>query len=483
VKFTGYGADADFDGATLHLVARNAITGNATLGARERHVPVTEIVAVSFRAANMLTNGALTVQVGGAKYQVHFLRKAGADARAVYEAVLATSNADPSAVPVGKTPIDSLDAVGARLEATAARLDEAATQQRDADAERRAAAATSRQERAAVRRDAALERASAREQATADRGDAKTARAQARDDKRAAKVAAAEAEAAVIAAFSAGMLAEYTAQHGLAKRLENWTKVDAHLAEAGRHAAVGRITAEERALRAAVTEAKTLGGRSMRKTTEQRVDAGNGRHWRIGSSWLGRVEAEDAMSQSSRKGSLLKAVTAEKWIEVRSDRVITPTDARPVDSSTSAQVYLNGQAQVTTRLSTERRLSVTKMVGLSLNPTKTVLVSKRETTDSRHAEFHVGGLGWSLRATVHPDRLAGPRQMAEQINRRASEAKAKGRQAAAELTAAAPAPAPAPDAPDAGDTLSRLERVQALRESGTITDDEADALKQAILSD
>ncbi|WP_216099635.1 hypothetical protein, partial [Curtobacterium sp. MMLR14_002] len=74
----------------------------------------------------------------------------------------------------------------------------------------------------------------------------------------------------------------------------------------------------------------------MRKLTEQRVTAMTGRALRIGSTCIGRVEAEDGFSQHARKGKLFAIVTAEKWVEIRSDRVIGPSSAHAIDMNTSA---------------------------------------------------------------------------------------------------------------------------------------------------
>lgn len=523
MQFKGYGADAEFDGTTLHLVARNAFAGVAGLGAKERHIPVADIDAVSVKAANMVTNGNLTVQVGDAKYVVHFLKKGQADAFALNEAVLAASGADPARAPSGTTPNDRIDAANVRVAAWSERLGEkaersqlAAAQEKLARAEtaafpspaappvdavpdtepaQQAAEVSGPKElvgwdavpkvdalpaapstRAELRQAAAAATAEAKAVAAATRSDARAARAQAKDDKRAAKVASVEAKDAAIQAFAVGTLEQHSEEHGVPDGWDGWMQADKQLRAAMEHAAAGEIEAEERAIRAAVQVAKAVSGRAARKATEQRVTAMTGRSLRVGSFYIGTVIAEDVFSQHGRKGKLLQVVTAEKWCEVRSDRVITPTNAYPIDATTTAQVYLDGEALVTQRPTLTRMALLSPLPGSALIPG--MALQKKEKTDSRQGEFQVGGLGWSLRVIVHPDRLSSPRQLAEQINRHAGD-----RARTAETAPPQPAATQAVHATSVGDdVLTKLERLQALVGSGAITQQEADVLKRDILS-
>lgn len=525
VQFKGYGADAEFDGTTLRLVARNAFAGVAGLGAKERLIPASTIDAVSVKPANMVTNGNLTVQVADAKFVVHFLKKGQADAFAVYEAVLAASGADPARVPAGVVPNDKLDAANAKVSAWSERLGEeaertrlAAVQEKLARAEAAAAVAAAAaappaaavpaddpteeasvtaapdgftgwdevptvdalpaapSTRAELRQVAAAAKAEAKAVAAANRSDARAARVQAKDDKRAAKVASAEAKEAAIRAFAAGTLRQHTDEHGVPDGFDGWMQADKQLTAAMEHAAAGKVEAEERAIRTAVQVAKTVGGRAARKATEQRVTAMTGRSLRVGSTYIGTVTAEDVFSQHGRKGKLLQVVTAEKWCEVRSDRVITPTKAYPIDATTTAQVYLDGQELVTQRPTLTRMALLSPLPGSALIPG--MALQKKEKTDSRQGEFQVGGLGWSLRVIVHPDQLSNPRQLAEQINRHASD-----RARTAETAPPQPAAERAMNAaPASDDLLTKLERLQALVTSGAITQQEADVLKRDILA-
>lgn len=522
MQFKGYGADAEFDGSTLHLVARNAFAGVAGLGAKERHIPVFNVDAVSVKPANIVTNGNLTVQVSDAKYVVHFLRKGQADAFALYEAVLAASGADPERVPSGTTPNDRIDAANAKVAAWSERVGEgaersrlAAAQQQLSRAEAAAAAAPVSQQpsaaaatddaadvqslsapqvgsgwesvpagtalpavpssRAELRQAAAAAKADARAVTAATRSDARAARAQAKDDKRAAKAEAVEAKEAAIRAFSFGELQQHTVEHGVPDGFDGWMQADRHLTTAMEHAAAGKIEAEERAIRTAVQVAKTVGGRAARKATEQRVIALTGRSLRVGSTYIGTVTAEDVFSQHGRKGKLFQVVTAEKWCEVRTDRVITPTKAHPIDATTTAQVYLDGQELVTQRPTLTRMALLSPLPGSALIPG--MALQKKEKTDSRQGEFQVGGLGWSLRVMVHPDRLSGPRQLAEQINRHAGD-----RARTAETAPPQPVATQAVHAtPVSDDVLTKLERLQALVAAGAITQQEADVLKRDLL--
>jgi len=116
VELKGYGANASFDGDALRLTARTSLA----FGAKERIVPVRSISAVSFKPANALQNGNITVQVEGAKYQVFFVRKMQPAAEALYAALLSASGANPNASPAGTVRFDRLNALAERAAATAA---------------------------------------------------------------------------------------------------------------------------------------------------------------------------------------------------------------------------------------------------------------------------------------------------------------------------------------------------------------------------
>ena len=214
----------------------------------------------------------------------------------------------------------------------------------------------------------------------------------------------------------------------------------------------------------------------MRKVTEKRLETTTGRLVRIGSSYLGIVEAEDPFSQHGRKGKLTAVVTSgEKRLEVRSDRIVGPRSAHAIDATTTAQVYLDGQSLVTQRPTLTRMVLLSPLPGSAIIPG--MALQKKEKVDLRQAEFQVGGLGWSIRMVVHPDRLSGPRQLAEQINRHAKDMETKQ----ATVVAMPPAPMAVVES-NADNVLSRLERLQLLVSTGALTQDEADVLKRDILS-
>lgn len=501
MKFKGYGADAEFDGNVLHLTARNALTGTATLGAQERIIPIESVDDVSLKEATVLTNGNLTVHVGTERYVVHFLKKAQTDAVALHGAVVRAAAERRHALSLdvaGPVVLDPLHVH--RVSVTGDETNRVTTEHEPTDTsralgdttlrphsvdqdasepvvDRRAELARSRRQ---SRDAAAAARADKMAAVVADRREAKTVKAVAKEEKRAGKVAVIEARAAALQAFSDGSLASHVAEHGLPEGFEAWLQVDGYLVAAAAHAKAGRIEDEEKSIRIALSVAKNKGGRTVRKAAELRVTATTGRTLRIGSSYVGTVTAEDFFSQHGRKKKLTSVVTAEKWLEVRSDRVISPNKAHPLDANTTAQVYLDGQSLVSQRPTLTRMALLSPLPGTALIPG--LALQKKETVDTRQGEFQVGGLGWSIRVMVHPDQLSGPRQMAEQINRRAGALDVAAAPAPTRAVAPAGASAAATPAPSAGESvLDKLERIQALRASGALTQDEADALKRGVL--
>lgn len=184
------------------------------------------------------------------------------------------------------------------------------------------------------------------------------------------------------------------------------------------------------------------------------------------------VQPESFAEFASRTGKMLSYQYGVP-IQVFEDRVEQGGKAYPIDGSTQAQVYLDGQSQITTRPTATRAVLLSPLPGSALLPA--LAFAKKEKHDTRVAEFQVGGQGWTFTVPVSPDRMSGPRATAQRVN---SIAAAKD----AEHARAAAAAAARPTQPMPTDLVSQIERVVALEESGAITAEQAAALKARLIS-
>lgn len=174
---------------------------------------------------------------------------------------------------------------------------------------------------------------------------------------------------------------------------------------------------------------------------------------------------DQAIAQTRDKLSLppLSAIGNVGAILLYDDRVISGAEGHAIDESTEAQVFLDGQRQVTTRASFTSALATSWLPGTAL--IGALAMPKQQVHDHRTAHFYVGSNGWTWGGPVHPNAVPLLRSFALRIN--AASASMKRPPAARE--------------PASNDILTQLERIAALQADGTITSDQAMTLKDQIL--
>lgn len=102
----GYMLEAEFDGQTLTARGTNKASHHALAGPGHKGdvvLNVRDIASLGYKKANPITNGEVTVVThSGAKHQLHFRRKQGADFEALHNALQgARNNPHPGAMPPG----------------------------------------------------------------------------------------------------------------------------------------------------------------------------------------------------------------------------------------------------------------------------------------------------------------------------------------------------------------------------------------------
>lgn len=194
---------------------------------------------------------------------------------------------------------------------------------------------------------------------------------------------------------------------------------------------------------------------------------------------IGVVSSEGFMESLQRTGKFLPVAgrAIGGMISVYADRIVQDGSAHPIDEYTQATVFLDGQKQITTRPSLTALAVFSPLPGSALGPA--LAMPKKETHDLRIAEFQVIGPGWSCSVAISPDRTGSARALAARINAMADEiANKKIREyeasSAPAVTAAAPGGAP--------DIVSQLERIVEMERAGSLTPEQAEALKTKLIT-
>lgn len=193
---------------------------------------------------------------------------------------------------------------------------------------------------------------------------------------------------------------------------------------------------------------------------------------------IGEVQAETYMQQVGRLNSGDKGLAAfsiakkTSNVQVFEDRVVQGDIQHAIDGSTWAQVFLDGEQQITQRPTLSRMLLLSPLPGSAL--LAGLALPKGKTNDNRTAEFQVGGIDWSFSVRIAPNDLSGPRSIAEQINKLADRKSAAGPNG----TSATAEPA---NSSSGSDILAALERLASLRSSGALSDDEFAKLKSQLM--
>ncbi|MCZ0710781.1 MULTISPECIES: DUF2510 domain-containing protein [Microbacterium] len=161
-------------------------------------------------------------------------------------------------------------------------------------------------------------------------------------------------------------------------------------------------------------------------------------------------------------------------LTVFDDRVHRGAEARPIDAFTQAQVFLDGQVQVTSRPSMTAGLLGSVLPGTALLPA--LAFGKKEKTDTRQAEFHVGSRDWTFSMSIPVQSVGSARSIAQRIN-----AIADGMERDARSSQISSSPTVTPSMSDDADLTSQIERIVALERSGAITAEQATAMKARII--
>jgi ribosomal protein L7/L12 len=427
IEFRGRGWSATVADSILTLTATGRASRRA-IGDRARPVAASEITALEFvPAANGLDVGTIHVATSEGRFALGFHKREGAAAASWFEAIRTMA---PDAA-IGAQDIPLYRAEQKRIE----RVQEA-QQKSIQQAERAKRVKEAREAKArAVPIDKAWERA-LKENAELDRG----------------------------------------------KEFER--TLETHLSAAQEAAATGNIRGEEARLIVAVDAARGFGGRKEVRDVEQKINSlsAQGR-LRIGSALLGTVEPEGKLDQYQRKGKM-SLVHGGKRAIIRSDRVLHDGHAYPIDEYTAAQVYLDGMKQITQRPTLTRMALLSPLPGSALVPG--LALQKKETNDLRTAEFQITGRGWNVTVPIHPDKLSGPRSLAEQINMLVLERRAHSGDTGTDLEGHSVDHGTARDqevaTPNPTSILDELTKLQALVDSGMITPEEASTLKAGLMS-
>lgn len=161
-------------------------------------------------------------------------------------------------------------------------------------------------------------------------------------------------------------------------------------------------------------------------------------------------------------------------LTVFDDRVHRGAEARPIDAFTQAQVFLDGQVQVTSRPSMTAGLIGSVLPGTALLPA--LAFGKKEKTDTRQAEFHVGSREWTFSMNIPVQSVGSARSIAQRIN-----AIADGMERDARSSQVSSSPPATPSPSDDADLTSQIERIVALERSGAITAEQATAMKARVI--
>jgi len=237
-------------------------------------------------------------------------------------------------------------------------------------------------------------------------------------------------------------------------------------------ATLGNIVSEERHLRDARRQADSAGFGHKRKVR----------------SWLDGQIQEFEQSGSLRRKSRLIGTVGSALI-VRSDRILYNHWCYVLDALVEAAVELDGQ------LIESARPTMTRMGIGSVLPGSALLVgmatAKKETTDTRVANFLVVHPDWRIVVKIKPSSVPSYRPLAVQINAisRKFEIAASAVNPVERLSVGEPtdeagrvAAEPTPNLEMAfSERMDQLERIAAMKQSGVLSEAEADRLRKEVL--
>lgn len=185
-------------------------------------------------------------------------------------------------------------------------------------------------------------------------------------------------------------------------------------------------------------------------------------------SFIGKVSPEGYLERSSRQNKTF-TTSAGSTIEVWSKRIRCVNQEYLLDEFVEAQVYLDGEIQITQRPTLTRMAFGSVLPGSALIPG--LAFQKKKKNDLRETVFTVSGLNWNLSVEISPNQVTNARSVATQIN------------VAAKKASKSPIHLPPDPIPQSsGSTVDQLTKLEALRTSGAISEEEFMLLKSQILS-
>ena len=184
-------------------------------------------------------------------------------------------------------------------------------------------------------------------------------------------------------------------------------------------------------------------------------------------TYIGKVSPEGYLERSARQDKVLTSASGSA-IEVWSKRIRCGNQEYLVDEFVEAQVYQDGEIQITQRPTLTRMAAGSILPGSALIPG--LAFQKKKKNDLRETVFIVSGVDWSLKVDISPNQVTAARSIATQIN-----------QAAKKIGKTTPTNTDGVTTPTAGSKVDQLTKLESLRSSGVISEDEFVLLKSQIL--
>jgi len=184
-------------------------------------------------------------------------------------------------------------------------------------------------------------------------------------------------------------------------------------------------------------------------------------------TFIGKVSPEGYLERSARQDKVLTSASGST-VEVWTKRIRCGNQEYLVDEFVEAQVYQDGEIQITQRPTLTRMAAGSILPGSALIPG--LAFQKKTKNDMRETVFTVSGVDWSLKVEISPNQVTTARSIATQIN-----------QAAKKIGKTTPISTVDVSTPTVGSKVDQLTKLESLRSSGTISEDEFELLKSQIL--
>lgn len=253
---------------------------------------------------------------------------------------------------------------------------------------------------------------------------------------------------------------------------ESYSKrINELITKAKKYAATGDIEREERTIKSIRNVADGYGGKKATVWFQEVLDTLVAKQQlRIGSTFIGNVKREHGLFQYARTESLARVTTGGKSAAVYSDRIFHGDSVFIIDESTGAQVVLDGQIQITQRATLTRMAILSPLPGTALIPG--LALPKKRMNDLRTAAFIVASSKSSFTIPIDPDSITKPREIAERINSIAASMERSITSSGIPVYAQAVVRT----------KTNELIELKQLLDSGMVSEEEAEKLKQEIIN-